>query len=506
MSDTMIAPLYNTAILLPVTAFPSWILCLPPLFWHFRQGNIAAGSLILWVCLINFFNSINPLIWPRDNLTDWWNGNIWCDINVRIQVGAIVGTTASTAMIVRKLAKVMDTSTMTVSTSRNSKIKEQALEIAWCWLYPLVLIIMYYVVQPVRYLIYSIQGCLTAYDTSWPSIVLSFMWAPITTLVAACYAGKSLIPLSSSLHEQMLMKTAVLSYRLYRYRLEFARLVAARNTTKSRFIRLFIICIIVILVYVPYTVWLLVVLIRAIRGQEPYSWSRVHNPATFNTIMKTPAFGRVPIDKWGQVATGYVLFFVFGTGADAWSTYKKMAIGVGLGRWFPVLYTVRESGNATPTSLRTWGSRAKSVFWSRSGSIANTTIGGTTRNNSVVMAEMPALRQVGTEEAMLAPRQGEARSSTRSSFLSRIFHRPAAAHTVLPLFTHRSHFMPETTDSRVPREHSPGVSAHAWATQSDKSSSHHGSETEGVRVFREVRIGSQYQEEMDGKKSSDDMA
>jgi hypothetical protein len=189
------APLAPAAILLPILSFPSWLLCVLPLSWHFRQGNIAAGSLILWVILMNFFNSINPLIWPRDNIDEWWDGNVWCDIHARLQVGAIVGTTASTAMIVRKLAKVMDTRNITVSSSRDSKLKEKVLEIVWCWVYPLVFVLLYYIVQPVRYMIYGIIGCLSAYDTSWPSMFLSFMWAPITTLVAASYAGKSITPL-----------------------------------------------------------------------------------------------------------------------------------------------------------------------------------------------------------------------------------------------------------------------------------------------------------------------
>jgi len=191
-------PLYLSGIVLPVLAFPAWILCLAPLTWHFHQGNIAAGSLILWCLMVNFFNSINALIWPRDNIADWWDGNIWCDINVRIQVGAVVGTTASAAMIVRKLARVMDTKTMTVNTSKSSKRREQYLEVAWCWGYPLVLIILYYIVQPVRYMIYSIQGCMFGYESSWPSVVLSYMWGPITILVASGYACKSHCILSSS--------------------------------------------------------------------------------------------------------------------------------------------------------------------------------------------------------------------------------------------------------------------------------------------------------------------
>jgi pheromone a factor receptor len=188
------APVYLSAIMLPIFAFPSWILCLLPLFWHFRQGNIPSASLFLWTILINFFNSINPLIWPRDNVDEWWNGSVWCDINVRIQIGAMVGTTASAAMIVRKLARVMDTRNITVTSNRQTKMKEKILEVLWCWVYPLVLILVYYVVQPIRYFVFGISGCISAYHTSWPSIVLGSMWAPITILVAGGYAGTSFPP------------------------------------------------------------------------------------------------------------------------------------------------------------------------------------------------------------------------------------------------------------------------------------------------------------------------
>lgn len=157
--------------------------------WHFSQHNIAAGSLISWIVLNNFFNSINPLIWPRDNITEWWDGKIWCDINTRIQIGSTVGLSASTAMIVRKLAKVMDTRKITVSSSRNSIIKEKVLDIFVCWGCPFILIIVYYVVQPIRYLLYGIIGCVSAYDRSWPTMVLNIMWGPIAMCAAAYYAG-----------------------------------------------------------------------------------------------------------------------------------------------------------------------------------------------------------------------------------------------------------------------------------------------------------------------------
>jgi hypothetical protein len=193
-TDTPVYPLSIFAIIFPLLAFPAWILCLAPLVWHFRQGNIAAGSLITWICLYNFFNSINALIWPRDNILEWWDGAVWCDINVRIQVGSTVALAASTACVTRKLARVLDTSNITVSSSRKSKVTAMVWEVIWCWGFPVLLIPVYYVVQPVRYMIYGIVGCMSAYDTSWPSIVLSNMWGPITMGVAAYWAGMS--PLS----------------------------------------------------------------------------------------------------------------------------------------------------------------------------------------------------------------------------------------------------------------------------------------------------------------------
>jgi pheromone a factor receptor len=190
-------PLYATAVILPALALPAWLLCITPLVWHISQSNIAAWSLILWIILMNFFNFINPLIWPRDNIEEWYNGHGLCDVEVRVFVGLSVGLPSCTAMILRKLAKVMDTRNMTVRSNRNKVIRENALEVLWCWGYPFVMIIIYYVVQPLRYYIYGISGCIVAYNLSWVSIVLGAMWPPITICVSACYAGKTVTSLSN---------------------------------------------------------------------------------------------------------------------------------------------------------------------------------------------------------------------------------------------------------------------------------------------------------------------
>jgi pheromone a factor receptor len=273
---------------------------------------------------------------------------------------------------------------------------------------------------------------------------------------------------------------ALLSYRLYRYRREFSRLMAARNTTKSRFVRLFVICLIVIAVCLPYTAWLVADVLKVING--PYSWSRVHNPEIFHRIIKVPMFGHVAPDKWGQVATGYVVIFVFGTGSDAHNTYKKMLLALGLGRFFPSLYIMRESGASMPSSFinaRTWtfsiSSKAKGMFGSRTDSVADT-LGNSTRHNSMAMGSMHKMKPLATKQ------------NATSSFFNCILGRQKHETPALPLYVDyrsRSVFEMANTSTRV-RDLSPGSSAHAWAA--DKSTPEQKDESDGVRVFREVRL------------------
>jgi pheromone a factor receptor len=455
-----LAPLHAAAIIFPLLAFPSWILCIPPLVWHFSQRNVAAGSLILWVILLNLFNSINPLIWPRDNLTEWWSGSIWCDINVRVQIGAQVGMVASIAMILRKLAIVMDTRNMTVSCNRGSRIRSQILEFAWCCGYPFALIIVYYTVQSIRYFIYAIEGCISGYHVSWASVVLGAMWAPLTMVAGVYYAGLCL-------------------YRLFRYRQEFHRLLSARNTTKSRFIRLFTICIVTLLFYVPYNLAAFWLFLNEVPWQAPYDWDQVHGPK-FNTVIRVPTHGQVHLDKWGQVMTGFVIFLIFGTGSDAYNTYKKILLAIGLGKVFPSLHLMHEGGE-TPSSFisaRDWtascASKAKSIFSSRSqSSNLDTSVSIGSMRNSVVLESIPNQRPESA--ASILPRE-PASPPTRP-----LFQRFTRREPILPLFSQRSAFQTPSVEASVDQ----GFSAHAWAT--DDLASLRNNEPSRVHVIHEIR-------------------
>ncbi|KAF2715199.1 STE3-domain-containing protein [Pleomassaria siparia CBS 279.74] len=472
--STDLYPLYPSAIILPAFAAPAILLDIPPMIWHFSQRNVAAGSLILWIVLLNLGNLLNPIIWPRDNLLEWWDGKVFCDIQARIQVGALVALASCAAMVMRRLAKVMDTRNITMAPSRGSKRRELALEILWCWGYPGFMMVLYYIVQPVRYYVFGISGCVYAIDTSWPSIALNCMWNVITMCFAAYFAG-------------------LLAYRLIRYRREFHRLVAARNTTKSRFIRLFIMSSILIVFYLPYTFYLLYYVSTQLT--DTYSWDRVHGK-DWNSIVKVPAVGLVRIDRWGEVVTGYVVFIAFGTGLDANLTYNRILCASGLGGVFPSLL-INTSSDSTPsgtpssmtfTFRKAWAtnmsSKARSFF---SKTTTTETTGAGTSNNSVAFTSMPNTPQANSLHfvSTIDPIVNAQPSSTENrSFFARLFTRRNPQRPVLPLFALDSINETTLSEKSPVKPLSPRVFAYAWSSDSPVASQ--AEEIQGVFVLREV--------------------
>lgn len=196
-------PYYPMASAVAGLAFTAFALCIPPFIWHFGQENIAVWSLILWLMILNFLQFINALIWSRDDIFDWYNGRGLCDVEVTLTTCSSVALAACCTMMMRKLARVMDTRNMTVTQSRSSKRREKLLEAFWCWGYPVIFQFVYRIIQNHRYYIYGITGCVAPQSESWVSVVLGTMWPAITICFAAFYAGK----LAYLSHKQPLTNT-----------------------------------------------------------------------------------------------------------------------------------------------------------------------------------------------------------------------------------------------------------------------------------------------------------
>jgi pheromone a factor receptor len=170
----------------------SLLLCAVPLTWHWRNKNIPACFLIIWLSIFNLCSFVNSFLWPTDfDLFTGWEGGIYCDIQVKVMVAGFTGHLGAMAAIARNLAVILSDDAPVIRT-KSIRRKELYKDLGLCLAIPIFMMAVHYIVQPRRYILYTITGCTAVVDRSWPSIALIFIWPPITAIMAGYYAGKSL--------------------------------------------------------------------------------------------------------------------------------------------------------------------------------------------------------------------------------------------------------------------------------------------------------------------------
>lgn len=154
---------------------------------------------------------------------------------------------------------------------------------------------------------------------------------------------------------------------MHRYRSEFGRLLAISNTTKSRFLRLFILSMMLILVFLPLQIY---VFVRNLEfGVGGYHWSWTH-PEDWGFIQIIPTFGVVFFDRWIQGAVGILLFFLFGIGDDALKMYRRGLRRCGFGKIFTAIQSDGPIRGLSFGMAGTWSSlesKARSMLRRRKG-------------------------------------------------------------------------------------------------------------------------------------------
>ena len=149
--------------------------------------------------------------------------------------------------------------------------------------------------------------------------------------------------------------------RLRKYRKDFSAILTSSNPglTKSRFIRLFLAALFLIVLCIPVQVY--VFYNNANYPLVPYSWSEIHGPTWWNIIL-IPTYGSVSFDRWIQIGLGIVVFACFGVGQDAIAMYRKWLLQAGMGKIFPRLRTdclPSYSTACSPGTISTYSSKVR---------------------------------------------------------------------------------------------------------------------------------------------------
>lgn len=304
-----------SAILLPILATVTCILCLPILINHIKSRNLAQSVLIAWIVLENVYNVINPLLWPTNDFGLWWNGVGLCDVESKLRLAGNMGYISALVCIYRQLAAILNTEQIVLAPSAAQCRRRIAIEITLCFGFPIYIMAAHYIVQSGRYYIFAITGCVPILDSSWLSVVLVLIWPGVMWLVAAIYC-------------------ATIIRRLVKYRRQVSSILSASRSTynQSQFARVFAMATTLILIFVPVALYILVQNLSYGGVRNSYSWTKTHdwtNSISFMASSTGENFGR-----WTEVATGFVVFITFGLGTNSISTYRRILLKLGCGRVF----------------------------------------------------------------------------------------------------------------------------------------------------------------------------
>ncbi|KAH9827295.1 Pheromone A receptor [Teratosphaeria destructans] len=342
---------YPTAIALAALSALVLVLMIPPLAWHCRNRNFGATALCLWAMVVMLLQCfVNAIIWPNDDIASWYDGAGLCDVEVKLQVASATGLPSSLACVLRGLANAMDTKRVSLGKTTAQKRKDFAFDFSLCILFPALQMVFHYIVQGRRYYLLGIAGCEASFDNSWPTVVLLIAPPLLFTLLDAYYA---LLVLA----------------RLYHYRQGFASILACSNTTNTRFMRLYIFCLVLLLPILPLEIYTLYTNVN--HDQNAYSWTEAHDPKVWNIIRLQASNGSVYWDRWIWLACGVIVFLFFGLGRDAVKMYRDSLLAIGADRIFPRLREDwRPRASSAGNTISSFSSKAKIYFDNKRNSVS----------------------------------------------------------------------------------------------------------------------------------------
>lgn len=210
--DMTLDPTYP---LFSIFTFLGFIVSLIPLPWHLQAWNSGTCFYMMWASLACLNQFINSLVWAGNAIN---HAPIWCDISIRIMLGASVGLPAASLCINRRLYHIA--SVRSVAITHAEKRRGILVDTLICVLFPIIFIALQYVVQGHRFDIFEDIGCYPVIYNTLIAYFLSTMWPIVIGLISATYC--------------------VLSLRSFaRRRAEFGEFFASnKSLTVSRYFRL----------------------------------------------------------------------------------------------------------------------------------------------------------------------------------------------------------------------------------------------------------------------------
>lgn len=259
----------------------------PPLAWHTKTKNTPAVILIMWLILMDFKCIVNAAIWSGSDFMMKWEGKGWCDIVIKLEVGANVGISCAVTNIIYNLHKILKADNALLKHNSWRKIAQ---DLSISLLTPIMVMALSYLVQVFRFGIARYYGCLNILSPTWVTTVVYTMWLLIWSSIGSIYAVLVLIV-------------------YYRKRKDVKDILYCTNSglNITRFARLLIFCFLIILVMFPFSIYLFVKDLRQVGTK--FSFRATHSKEFWGTILKFDV-GHKFVNVWIYVLMSYLVFLI----------------------------------------------------------------------------------------------------------------------------------------------------------------------------------------------------
>ncbi|KAH8663646.1 pheromone A receptor-domain-containing protein [Tricladium varicosporioides] len=309
------------AVCLPVFGSIAIVIMFMPFRDFYRKGNLAACSFIITNTYLCLLCVINPILWPNDDWSTWFNGVGYCDIVVQTRFAFSIATLAGVAVFIKNLAMVFYSKRGSLVQSRAKKRRGFIIDFLLIWFVPIVEITSQHFFSIGRYAILPVWGCYSEFDASWPYVALYFFWLPFWTFFSIAFA-------------------AMLGVGLWRYRQNIGNTLASSGSGMSSkyFVKLSILSIAVVMIYVPLNGYF-----AYLNKPNPYhlhfDYKTVHNPLVWDPILyfTTSISPNIQYNMWTTIIYQYIIFIFFGLNNESINTYRKWLVALGFGHYFPTL-------------------------------------------------------------------------------------------------------------------------------------------------------------------------
>lgn len=164
--------------------------CWVPMRLFQRMGELAGMTMVAAMALLNFYYAVNAMIWHDDNIGSWSEGYGWCDVQLVSWIPLETLNAAAIYAIIHNIANQVSL-TRATGLEGQEKRRKQISQALIIFPVPLLQVVLYYFVIPMRYNISGVVGCQAVFEANWVFLVFFVLPCPLFAVAAAGFASEA---------------------------------------------------------------------------------------------------------------------------------------------------------------------------------------------------------------------------------------------------------------------------------------------------------------------------